>query len=252
VGSILDPCWKRNYSAKKEDVLFWWGFSLYAFVISSINVGMHMKYRYTNSLWALLIASMVGMHVAAQSQVPLTLSEQVAQARIARDAAYRVAPLKDKIAAYFASKAKKKHRSGMKERVRTLVELTDAEWQLREKLLQQQKKNRLQLFLNKHEQELRMALIALGFTTAAGYTGKKIYEKTAKNQAARDAVKTARDAVKKEKRARKASANTGSGPAAHSTHSSSGASAGFVDPSAGGNDGPRANPLFLQDEPSSN
>jgi hypothetical protein len=124
------------------------------------------------------------LELGAQSAGPLSLPEQIAQARLLRDAAYAKAPVKDKIAAYFGNKQSKK------DRVRQLVELTDAEWQLRKKLLQQQKKNRLQLFINKHDQELRMALIAIGLIGATGFVGKEIRAKTKKNQEARDKRKT--------------------------------------------------------------
>jgi hypothetical protein len=143
-----------------------------------------MKCTFISLTLSFCIAVGYGLGICAQSAPVAPLSERIAAARAARDAVYKKAPLKDRIAAYFAGSAPKK------ERVRTLVELTDAEWQLRKELLKQQKKNRLQLFINKHEQELRMALIAIGLVGVGGFFGRQMYTKNQRNEEARQAFKT--------------------------------------------------------------
>jgi hypothetical protein len=143
-----------------------------------------MKCTFISLTLSFCIAVGYGLGICAQSAPVAPLSERIAAARAARDAVYKKAPLKDRIAAYFAGSAPKK------EQVRTLVELTDAEWQLRKELLKQQKKNRLQLFINKHEQELRMALIAIGLVGVGGFFGRQMYTKNQRNEEARQAFKT--------------------------------------------------------------
>lgn len=69
-------------------------------------------------------------------------------------------------------------------RVQELVALEGAEWALREKVLKQQRKNRLQLFINRHEQLLRMMAIASIVGIAGGLTIKKVWDKNDKNSKA--------------------------------------------------------------------
>jgi len=67
-------------------------------------------------------------------------------------------------------------------RVQELTSLKEAEWALREKILKRQRKNRLQLFINRHEQILRFAAIAAILGLAGGLTVRKIWDKTEKNR----------------------------------------------------------------------
>lgn len=112
-------------------------------------------------LGAVLCLAAISLQSAPESTTA-PLYEQIALARHEKEVARAQAPLRDKIAAFFEGKRAKKPR------VKKLVELDEAEWQLRKKMLLQQKKNKVQLFVNRHEQELRMALIALVVAAAGG------------------------------------------------------------------------------------
>ncbi|MDQ5890614.1 MAG: hypothetical protein QG604_488 [Candidatus Dependentiae bacterium] len=119
-----------------------------------------------------------GKVVTAQEQLPADIEARIALLQAELEHQKTAASLPDKIMASLGI-------SSANERVRELVSLADDEWALREQLLKRQKKNRLQLFLNRYNEQIKMALIAAAVAGVGGVTAHKILAKNKANKVER-------------------------------------------------------------------
>jgi|GEM_PF-3305731 len=123
---------------------------------------MHTKIKYIVGFGITLVASGLSAATAAQEAPALSVVEQRALKEYEIQNLKKVMSLKQRLAATFKG-AKAKN-----EQARHLAELMEEEWVLREQLLKQQGKNRLQLFINKHKTLLKTLAIALAATATVG------------------------------------------------------------------------------------
>lgn len=137
---------------------------------------------------SLMVANLIGADAVAHQEMP---ESSAAEEFMPSDAETRVLFLQEQLRRQRALASLRERilaalpfYNSDNPRVQELVALEEAEWALREKVLKQQRKNRLQLFINRHEQLLRMMAIASIVGIAGGLTLKKVRDKNEKNSKA--------------------------------------------------------------------